>query len=356
MLRSLTLDRCVPVFILSFLLLSFLLQSCGVRPALEHENRNDPDSILAAEATTVKKIIKTDQEWKKILSPEQYRVLRKSGTERAFSGKYNDHYEPGVYVCAACGTPLFSSESKYDHGTGWPSFTSPVDENQLEYRNDFSLLAKRVEVRCAACGSHLGHAFDDGPTPTGKHYCLNSIALNFRPADPAQQKKTRDKISQEKPTSKTTETATFAAGCFWGVEDKFLKIPGVLFTRVGYTGGTVANPTYKLVCSDKTGHAEAVEVVFDPTVVSYQALLERFFEFHDPTQVNRQGPDFGTQYRSVIFYHSEEQKKAALGMIEKLTREKQFSRPIATQVVPAAEFYPAEDYHQKYYQKQGQGR
>jgi len=301
------------------------------------------------------KIIKTDREWKKILTPEQYRILRQGGTEKAFTGKYNDHDEPGVYVCAACNTPLFSSKTKYDHGTGWPSFTAPVEEAHLEYRNDDSLFLKRVEVKCAVCGSHLGHVFDDGPPPTSKHYCINSIALDFRPAEAIQQKETRGQISQERPTSKTTETATFAAGCFWGVEDRFSKVPGVLSTRVGYTGGSVTNPTYKQVCSDETGHAEAVEVVFDPAAVSYKELVELFFRFHDPTQVNRQGPDVGSQYRSAIFTHSEEQKVAALAVIEKLTRENRYSRPIATEVVPAGDFYQAEDYHQKYYQKLKKG-
>jgi peptide methionine sulfoxide reductase msrA/msrB len=335
----------------SSLIFFVLLQGCDLKPAPGRENRDIQDNGLCQETTSVKKIIKTDQEWKKILTAEEYRVLRKAGTERAFSGKYNDHYEPGIYVCAACGTPLFASESKYDHGTGWPSFSAPIDKTHLDYRNDYSLLAKRVEVRCATCGSHLGHVFDDGPTPTGKHYCINSVALNFRPADSIQQKERREQIPSEKQSSKTTETATFAAGCFWGVEDKFLKIQGVLSTRVGYTGGTIKNPTYKLVCSDTTGHAEAIEIVFDPAVVTYTKLLERFFEFHDPTQVNRQGPDVGSQYRSAIFFHSEEQKKAALEMIEKLTGENKFSRPITTQVVQATEFYQAEDYHQKYYQK-----
>jgi methionine-R-sulfoxide reductase len=147
----------------------------------------------------VKKVEKTDEEWKKILTPEQYRVMRKSGTERPFSGKYNDHYEDGVYYCAGCGTPLFRSETKYDHGTGWPSFTAPIDENNIEYLEDNSLLMRRTEVRCAVCGAHLGHVFDDGPAPTYKHYCINSVSLDFK------------KHGSEKSTE-NTETAIFAAG------------------------------------------------------------------------------------------------------------------------------------------------
>jgi methionine-S-sulfoxide reductase len=153
-----------------------------------------------------------------------------------------------------------------------------------------------------------------------------------------------------------TAVATFAAGCFWGVEDKFRKLKGVISTRVGYSGGNVKNPTYRQVCSDKTGHAESIEIVYDPAAVSYDALLQRFFRFHDPTQVNRQGPDVGTQYRSVIFYHDESQKDAALKMIQDLNASGQFKRPIATQVVPAAEFYQAEDYHQQYYEKFRRGK
>jgi peptide methionine sulfoxide reductase msrA/msrB len=340
----------------------------------------------------VKKIDKTDQEWKEILTPEQYRVLRRAGTERAFTGKYNDYYDDGVYACGACGTPLFSSKAKYDHGTGWPSFTAAVDPQNVEYRKDLSHGMIRTEVRCAACGSHLGHIFDDGPAPTFKHFCINSVALNFNPAQPRVQPSPPESDSSDDqgitaeraqdlmgrscsasscgeadadlPSSANkaaarqdqTAVATFAAGCFWGVEDKFRKVKGVLSTRVGYTGGKVKNPTYQLVCSDKTGHAESIEITFDPAVVTYSTLLQHFFRFHDPTQVNRQGPDVGTQYRSVIFYHDEEQKSAAENMIQELSQSGQFKRPIATRVVPAAEFYPAEDYHQQYYEKMRRGR
>jgi peptide methionine sulfoxide reductase msrA/msrB len=310
----------------------------------------------AGEETSMpEKIVKTEKEWKKILTPEQYRVLRQAGTERAFTGKFNDHYENGIYVCGACGTPLFDSRTKYDHDTGWPSFSAPVEESRVEYREDNSYGMRRTEVRCAACGSHLGHVFDDGPAPSGRHYCINSAALDFQPAAATQDKtaEKEKKSNEDNPTASAArkEVATFAAGCFWGVEDKFRRVKGVLSTRVGYTGGNAENPTYQLVCSDSTGHAESVEVIFDPAVTSYERLVENFFLFHDPTQVNRQGPDVGTQYRSVIFYHDEQQKATALGMIEKLEKSGRFDKPIATQVLPASEFYQAEDYHQQYYEK-----
>lgn len=290
------------------------------------------------------KVEKTDADWKKILTPEQFRVMRKAGTEIPFSGKYNDHFQKGVYHCAGCGTPLFLSDTKYDHGTGWPSFTDPVDEINIEYREDLSLFMKRIEVRCAACGAHLGHVFDDGPSPSHRHFCINSVALDFQPAPLNDEKKDSEEI--DKP-----QIATFAAGCFWGVEDKFAKIPGVVRTSVGYTGGTVKNPTYQQVCQGNTGHAEAVHILYDPTIVTYTELLDAFFRLHDPTQVNRQGPDIGFQYRSAIFYHSEEQKQEAEEFIAKLEKSGRFRAPIATQIKPGSVFYRAEEYHQKFYEK-----
>jgi peptide methionine sulfoxide reductase msrA/msrB len=311
------------------------------------------------------KVTKPDREWKEVLTRDEYRVLRKGGTERPFSGKYNEHHEKGVYVCAACRTPLFPSETKYDHGTGWPSFWAPADGTHLEYREDTSHGMRRTEVRCGVCGSHLGHVFDDGPEPTRKHYCINSVAMRFTPAGPPAERPGAGSPAARPPSKSPrpapgmensafearAETATFAAGCFWGVEDKFRGVQGVLRTRVGYAGGGIPSPTYEMVCTDKTGHAESVEVIFDPTVVSYERLLEFFFLFHDPTQVNRQGPDVGTQYRSVIFYHDEKQKAAALRMIESLNRSGRYDKPLATQVVPAETFYEAEPYHQQYKEK-----
>jgi len=149
------------------------------------------------------------------------------------------------------------------------------------------------------------------------------------------------------------EKATFAAGCFWGVEAAFRQVDGVTSTRVGYIGGSTATPTYEQVCSSRTGHAEAVEVEYDPSRVSYRELLNVFWENHDPTTLNRQGPDVGTQYRSAIFFHSPEQSAAALDSKETLGRSGKYKRPIVTQITPAPEFYPAEDYHQQYLEKRG---
>ena len=301
--------------------------------------KSTPGTMVArvqGDTPMAQEIKKSDTEWKKILTPEQFMVMRQCGTEAPFSGKYNNHYEKGTYVCAACKAPLFRWDTKYNHGTGWPSFTSPISDG-IEYLEDRSFSMKRTEVRCAACGAHLGHVFDDGPAPSFEHYCINSASLDFIPGE---------KASASKP-----ETAIFAAGCFWGVEYKFRGIKGVENTEVGFTGGTTEDPNYGQVCTDRTGHAEAVRVTFDPSIVPYEDLVRSFFAIHDPTQVNRQGPDVGTQYRSVIFTADEAQKETAQKVMDELRASGRFTKPIATAIVPASNFTRAEEYHQRYYEK-----
>lgn len=292
---------------------------------------------LSEEESQMKKINKSKEDWKKELTADQFRVMFERGTEPAFSGKYNDFWKDGLYNCAACGAPLFKSEDKYDHKTGWPSFKESFSEANLVYRDDLSFGVHRIEVRCISCGAHLGHLFYDGPESSGKHFCINSLALEFQPAEQAR--------------SKTLEVATLAAGCFWGVEHKLSQLKGVVETAVGYSGGKTKNPTYKQVLTGKTGHAESVQVVFDPAVISYEQLINEFFKLHDPTQLNRQGPDRGSNYRSAIFYHNEEQKRIAEQIKAELQKSPKYQGRIVTEIIPAGSFYRAEEDHQKYYQK-----
>jgi len=284
----------------------------------------------------VDKVIKSDDEWKHILTPEQYRVMRRKGTEEPFQIKcpLPPKDKNGIYQCVACGTDLFRYYAKFESGTGWPSFWEPVSELNVRLKPDDSLGMKRTEILCARCDAHLGHVFDDGPLPAGKRYCINAIVL-----------KLADMPLREK--------AAFAAGCFWGAEAAFGQIPGVVSTLVGYMGGVTKNPTYEEVCGNKTGHAETVLIEYDPDKVAYNYLLDFFFNLHDPTTANRQGPDIGSQYRSVIFYYTQEQKELATAFKKKLQDSKKFKSPILTEIIPAGEFYKAEDYHQKYFDKKG---
>jgi peptide methionine sulfoxide reductase msrA/msrB len=267
-------------------------------------------------------------EYKK-LTPEEKRVIIDKGTERPFTGEYNDHYEKGIYTCRRCGTPLYRSEDKFKSGCGWPSFDDEIP-GAVKRQRDAD--GRRTEILCATCGGHLGHVFlGEELTPKNTRHCVNSISMDFIPAE-------------------RIERAIFAGGCFWGVEYHFEQTPGVLSAVSGYIGGNKENPTYEEVCSHGTGHAEAVEVSYDSEKVDYETLARLFFEIHDPTQVDRQGPDVGDQYRSAVFYLNDEQKATAEKLIGIL---KEKGLKVATEVTEAGAFWPAEDYHQDYYGKTG---
>ncbi len=263
------------------------------------------------------------------LTPEEERIIRGRGTEAPGSGRYWRHFAPGAYLCRQCGQPLFVSSQKFPSECGWPSFDDAVPGAVREAPDPDG---RRTEITCARCGGHLGHVFrGEGLTDKNTRFCVNSLSLGFE-------------------SQPETETAVFAGGCFWGVEALFSAVPGVLTAVSGYTGGHLENPAYPDVCTGETGHAEAVQVAFDPRRLSFESLARIFFEIHDPTQLNRQGPDHGPQYRSAAFYANEEQRR----ILEKLIRQLQDRGwPVVTRLEPLGPFYPAESHHQKYFEKHG---
>lgn len=259
-------------------------------------------------------------------------VVQEKGTERPFTGEYDDFGESGTYLCRQCGLALFRSSTKFHSGCGWPSFDEEIKDAVLR---ETDADGRRTEILCSRCHAHLGHVFQgEGFTPKDTRHCVNSLSLDF--------------VSDL--TVKDTDEAIFAAGCFWGVEYYFKKLPGVLKTVVGYSGGKKQKPTYEEVCNGNTGHYEVIRVVFDVAKINFEQIAKYFFEIHDPTQTNGQGPDLGEQYLSIGFYYDETQKKTLEKLIGQL---KELGYNVATKVLPVKTFWPAETYHQDYYTKTG---
>jgi peptide methionine sulfoxide reductase msrA/msrB len=276
-----------------------------------------------------------NEDWKAKLSPEQYYILREKGTERPFTGALLMNKEKGIYKCAGCGNELFTDAMKFDSHCGWPSFDREIEGGKIKKITDKSLGMIRTEIVCANCDGHLGHIFDDGPTATGERYCVNSLSLEF--------------VASESETA--IEEIILGGGCFWCVEAVYLKLKGVIKVESGYSGGFIKNPAYREVCNGTTGHAEVIKVTYNAKQLALQKILEVFFTVHDPTTLNRQGNDVGTQYRSVIYFMNPDQEKISLQIIEDLNKSSVFNNKIVTEVKPFKNFYLAEDYHQNYYQQ-----
>jgi peptide methionine sulfoxide reductase msrA/msrB len=269
-------------------------------------------------------------EWRERLSSTQFEVMRLKSTERPFSSAMCSRFEPGLYACAGCGEALFDARSKFDSGTGWPSFAQPASDAAVAYVGDETHGMERIEAVCNSCQSHLGHVFPDGPGPEGLRYCINALALS------------------------RVEQAVFGGGCFWCTEALFVRVPGVLRVLSGYAGGHTVDPDYDQVCSGLSGHAEVVQISFDPSVVGYADLLAVHLGSHDPTTLNRQGADCGTQYRSVVLTIGEAQEVLARDVLAAMAQA--FDAPIVTEVRSLEAFYPAEAHHQDYYRQNAEGR
>lgn len=268
------------------------------------------------------------------LTPEEERIIVHKGTEAPFTGEYDDHFQQGTYLCRRCHTPLYRSKDKFRSGCGWPSFDDAID-GRVRWQQDED--GRRTEITCATCGAHLGHVFvGEHLTDKNTRYCVNSLSMLFVP-----------EVAEEPKT----ERATFGGGCFWCLEATFRLLKGVSEVTSGYSGGQTKFPTYEQVSRGNSGHIEVTQVVYDPSVITYNDLLKVFFSLHNPTTPGRQGNDVGEQYSSVIFYHNEAQKTQAEAMIKELTEEQLWPEPIVTQVRPLDTFWIAEDYHQNYLER-----
>jgi peptide methionine sulfoxide reductase msrA/msrB len=267
------------------------------------------------------------------LSSLEESVLIHKGTERAYSGKYLHTKTEGVYRCKICDTNLYISKDKFNSNCGWPSFDDAI-EGAVTQMLDAD--GKRIEITCTNCGGHIGHVFKgEGFTAKNIRHCVNSTSLNFK---------------KQKLSTSHYQKAYFAGGCFWGVEYYLEAIKGVHSVSSGFMGGKSKHPTYAEVIRKDTGHIETVEVIYDPSVLSYEKLSKIFFEIHDPTQSNGQGPDIGSQYLSAIFVSTPKEKKTIQKLIGILEKK---GLKVVTKLRNTQAFYKAEAFHQDYYKRKG---
>ena len=268
------------------------------------------------------------------LTPQEREIIVDKGTEAPFSGKYNDYFEAGVFVCRACQNPLYESNTKFNSGCGWPSFDDEIIGSINRY-DDHSLGRHRIEICCAKCDGHLGHVFSgENITKKNTRHCVNSLSIQFKPYN-------------------NLDNVFLAGGCFWTIEKTFKNITGVYMTQCGYMGGNTKNPSYEDVCSGITNHAEVIQIYFDNEIINFDSILDIFWNNHDPTSINKQGEDEGSQYRSVIFYTSLIQKNAAER--SKSSLQKSFiNKKVVTQIIKSENFYRAEEHHQDYLNKNNQ--
>lgn len=280
--------------------------------------------------------------YNKLSSKEEYVLIHK-GTERPYTGEYTNLKAEGTFICRQCNAPLYKSADKFDSHCGWPSFDDEIDGAVTRVPDADG---RRTEIICSNCHGHLGHVFlGEGFTEKDTRHCVNSISMQFIPAD----KQLPETIVLDESSSTDSDTLTLGAGCFWCVEAIFQSVKGVESVESGYSGGQIKNPTYKQVCSGNTGHVEVARIVFNPKVVSTETLLNVFWHTHNPTTLNRQGADVGDQYRSVIFYKDETQKQIAEKSLKETDASDLWEDPIVTAIEPLTNYYPAEDYHQNYF-------
>ena len=278
-----------------------------------------------------------------VLTEAEKRVILNKGTEYPGTSEFTDSEANGTYVCKQCNQPLYTSDTKFNSHCGWPSFDDEIDGAVTRVQDADG---RRTEIVCSNCNGHLGHVFlGERMTEKNTRHCVNGISMNFVEGG----EKLPTVIKEEPMDMTKMDTATFGAGCFWCVEVLFQKLKGVAHVESGYAGGKLKNPTYKMVSQGTTGSVEVAQIVYDPSIITYEKLVDILFHVHDPTTLNRQGNDRGTQYRSVIYYHNDAQKATAEEVLRRIDATDLWTDPIVTTIEEINNYSTAEAYHQDYY-------